>query len=128
MSKSNAIALLFLLVLSVITSNSYAATAIVEWDNPVEREDGSPLPLSEIAYTKVMWGTCTSTGGLGTMQGSINVPSPSAIVELQNIPAGTYCFAATTVDTEGQESVLSNVASKTFNKSRPKGPRIKGIR
>lgn len=119
---------LLLLGLFIITSNSYAATAIVEWDNPTQREDGTALPLSEIAYTKVMWGSCTSTGGLGTVQGSINVPSPSASVEVQNIPAGTYCFAATTVDTEGQESVLSNVFSKTFNKSRPKGPRIKGIR
>lgn len=116
------------LALFLITSNSYAATAIVEWDNPIQREDGSTLPLSEIAYTKVLWGTCTSTGGLGTVQGSINVPSPSASVEVQNIPAGTYCFAATTVDTEGQESVLSNVYPKTFNKSRPKGPRIKGVR
>lgn len=120
--------LLVALGLFLITSNSHAATGVVEWDNPIEREDGTPLPLSEIAYTKVMWGTCTSTGGLGTVQGSINVPSPSASVEVQNIPAGTYCFAATTVDTEGQESVLSNVYPKTFNKSRPKGPRIKGIR
>lgn len=119
---------LIALALFLITSNSYAATAIVEWDNPTQREDGSILPLSEIAYTKVMWGSCTSTGGLGTVQGSINVPSPSASVEVQNIPAGTYCFAATTVDTEGQESVLSNVLPKTFNKSRPKGPRIKGVR
>lgn len=112
----------------VITSNkANAATAVVQWDNPTQREDGTSLPLSEIAYTKVMWGSCTSTGGLGTIQGSINVPSPSASVEVQNIPAGTYCFAATTVDTEGQESVLSNVYPKTFNKSRPKGPRIKGI-
>jgi hypothetical protein len=115
------------LVLFLITSNSYAATAIVEWDNPTQREDGTTLPLSEIAYTKVMWGTCTSTGGLGTVAATVNVPSPNAAVEIQNIPAGSYCFAAVTVDTEGQESVLSNVASKTFNKSRPKGPRIKGI-
>lgn len=120
--------ILVFLGLFFITSNSYAATAVVEWDNPIEREDGTPLPLSEIAYTKVMWGSCTSTGGLGIVQGQVNVPSPSNLVELQNIPAGTYCFAATTVDTEGQESVLSNVASKQFNKSRPKGPRIKGIR
>lgn len=119
---------LIALTLFLITSNSYAATAIVEWDNPTQREDGSILPLSEIAYTKVMWGSCTSTGGLGTVQGQVNVPSPNAAVELQNIPSGTYCFAATTVDTEGQESILSNVFPKTFTKSRPKGPRIKGIR
>ena len=118
-----------LCVALLLTSNvALGATAIVEWDNPTQREDGTTLPLSEIAYTKVMWGTCTSTGGLGTISATVNVPSPNASVEIQNIPAGSYCFAAVTVDTEGQESVLSNVASKAFNKSRPKGPRIKGIR
>lgn len=120
--------ILLTLALLLITSNSYAATAIVEWDNPTQREDGTALPLSEIAYTRVMWGTCTSTGGLGTISATVNVPSPNSSVEIQNIPAGSYCFAAITVDTEGQESALSNVASKAFNKSRPKGPRIKGIR
>lgn len=121
---------ILLFVALLITSNiALGATGIVEWDNPTQREDGTSLPLSEIAYTKVIWGTCGMDGAsIISITGSINVPSPNNSVEIQNIAAGTYCFGATSVDTENQESVLSNVVSKSFNKSRPKGPRMKGVR
>lgn len=114
--------------LLLIPASAKSATALVEWDNPTQREDGSPLPLSELAQIKVFWGSCKADGTLGTISGQVSVPSPSTAVEIQNIPAGTYCFVASAVDTEGQESGFSNVAQKTFKKSRPRAPRLRGLK
>jgi len=115
-------------LLAFLSAPALAATATVEWDNPTQREDGSLLPLSELAFIKVFWGACNADGTLGAVAGQVTVPSPNTLVEIQNIPAGAYCFAASAVDTEGLESALSNVAKKTFNKSRPRAPRIRSLK
>jgi hypothetical protein len=92
-------------------------------DNPTEREDGTPLALNEIAnvtyyvtatdgdisnplYTVIMTGGCT------------DVP-----VDLQQFPVKTDLYKlGTTLDTDGQLSVLSVSRSFRIEAANPKPP------
>lgn len=91
-------------------------------DNATEREDGTALPLNEIAsvhyliipasggepiYTMIMTGGC----------------NPMFVDTHQFVPAGNYLLHGITVDTEGRQSVMSTPGNVlTVIKARPKPP------
>lgn len=111
-----------------ISADAHAGTATVSWDNPTQREDGSDLPLSELASTRISWGYCNLDGSFGTKVGEMLVPAPTNVAEVQTLAAGvSWCFKASAIDTEGLESADSNIASKYIKKSRPRPPRLKSI-
>lgn len=101
---------------------AHAATAKLSWTPPTEREDGTPLPPSEIAGYKIYYGTVSGDySGTDATQGPSPLDVPiTSLADPQNptynITGLTSCqiyyFVATTYDTAGAESTYSNEASK----------------
>lgn len=101
-----------------------AGTANLSWDPPTQYEDGTTLPLSEISYYKIYYGT--SDGG--PYSSSITVPGTSTTATISNLTKGVWYFVATTVATNGMESALSTEGSKEVkSNARPKPPRWRSI-
>ena len=86
------------------TLNSTPAVITLSWVAPAEREDNSNLSLSAIAGYKVYYGT---TQGQYPNSATIN-DGTAAGYTFTGLPAGTYHFVVTTIDTEGRESLYSS--------------------
>ena len=75
----------------------------LSWVAPAEREDNTPISLSEIAGYKIYYGST-----LGQYSNSVTINDGSATGHtFQNFTAETYYFVVTTLDTEGRESQFS---------------------
>ena len=81
------------------------AQVILAWVAPVEREDGTPISMSEIAGYRVYYGMSegdytneVDISDRGTMQAT-----------LSDLLSGTYYIVVTTYDMEGRESSYSPV-------------------
>ena len=81
----------------------------LSWTAPVEREDGTPISMSEIAGYRVYYGT---TEG--------NYPNQLEIADsynmqamLSNLASGTYYIVVTSYDMDGRESAFSEVVTKS---------------
>lgn len=95
----------------VVALGAYAVTVNFTYDRATERADGSPLPLSEIAETRLY-----CDGALAaTEQGADGDFSP-------NLGVGSHVCYATHVDTDGQESDPSNEVTKVVIPARPNPP------
>jgi len=82
---------------------------------PTENTDGSTL--TDLADIKVYWGT--------TQGGPYDLGSDSMGVDCQhtlNLPAGTYYFVATAINSAGVESDYSNEATRTVLPPQPQPP------
>ena len=89
---------------------STAANVSLSWVAPSEREDSTPISLSEIAGYKIYYGT---TPGQYTNSVDIN----DGIAEgytFKALPLGTYFFVVTTYDAEGRESQYSPEVTKVI--------------
>ena len=108
---STLFALLMALQLSACSTEESATTAVgvsLSWVAPSEREDSTPISLSEIAGYKIYYGT---TPGQYTNSVDIN----DGIAEgytFTALPLGTYFFVVTTYDAEGRESQFSAEVTK----------------
>ena len=104
--------LLILLVLfQLVACNSGTeasrGSATLSWTAPSEREDGTPIALSEIAGYRVYYGPST-----GNYPHRVDIADSLAVQTiLQNLPPGDYVFVVTTLDTQGRESSYSKVVS-----------------
>ena len=79
------------------------ADITLSWVAPAEREDNSALSLSAIAGYKVYYGTTQ-----GQYSNSVAINDGTAVAyTFTGLPAGTYYFVVTTLDTEGRESQYS---------------------
>ena len=87
--------------------SSTPAEITLSWVAPAKREDNSALSLSAIAGYKVYYGT---TQGQYTDSTTIN-DGTAADYTFTGLPAGTYYFVVTTIDTEGRESQYSSVVT-----------------
>jgi hypothetical protein len=76
----------------------------LSWVAPAEREDNTPLSLSEIAGYKLYYGT---KQGQYTKSIDIN-DSTAQNFTFTDLVAGTYYIAVTTYDTDGRESQYSS--------------------
>jgi hypothetical protein len=97
---------LYAMVLSLFScaSGGSGSEATMSWVAPAEREDGTPLALSEISGYRIYYGTKS-----GVYQGQIYIDDGSATQkQLSGIPSGTYYAVVTTIDTEGRESQYSS--------------------
>lgn len=82
----------------------------VSWRTPTERENGEPLPLSELKGYRIHWGPTSNP-----TQYSITINDPYATsFTLQGVRPGSYELAMTAIDTEGRESALSGALSRTL--------------
>jgi hypothetical protein len=75
----------------------------VDWVAPSEREDVSPISLSEIAGYRVYYGTQT-----GVYPNQVDIDGSETTAKIPDLPQGTYYVVVTTVDTDGRESVNSS--------------------
>jgi hypothetical protein len=96
--------------LAVFTINVVATTpgaVTLSWTPPTQNVDGTPL--TDLAGYRVYWGTTS-----GNYPQSVTVLNPgiSSYMVEQLTPA-TYYFVTTALDTSGNESEYSNVATKT---------------
>jgi Putative Ig domain len=92
--------------IDVVATTSGAAT--LSWTPPTQNVDGSPL--TDLAGYRVYWSTTS-----GTYPNSVTLLNPglSSYMVEQLTPA-TWYFVATALDTSGNESMQSNVASKAI--------------
>ena len=74
----------------------------ISWTAPSEREDVTPISLSEIAGYRVYYGTET-----GVYQNQLAVDGSVTLATISGLSSGTYYVAVTTIDTEGRESAYS---------------------
>jgi hypothetical protein len=78
------------------------------WDIPSENDDGTPL--TDLAGFRIHYGSASSDYS-GTLQ--VDGANNTQFV-VQQLPAGTYYFAITAVNSEGVESAYSTEVSKTI--------------
>jgi hypothetical protein len=79
-------------------NSGYSVT--LSWDAPTTNEDGTPL--TDLAGYKTYYGQ-----SYGNYEHSINTESYNTIV-IDNLSAGTWCFAVTAYDISGNESTYSD--------------------
>ncbi len=89
--------------------NNKPADITLSWVAPAEREDNSALSLSAIAGYKVYYGTTQ-----GQYSDSVAINDGTAVAyTFTGLPAGTYYFVVTTIDTDGRESQYSSAVTLT---------------
>lgn len=77
------------------------------WVAPVEREDGTPISMAEIAGYRVYYGTSQ-----GNFTNEIDIADSNTMqVTLNSLVSGTYYLVVTTYDIDGRESALSEVVT-----------------
>ena len=83
----------------------------INWVAPSEREDGTPILLSEIAGYRIYYGT-----SVGEYSNPINIlDSTATAAELDSLSlSGSYYIVITTVDLDGRESSFSKEVSIFF--------------
>jgi hypothetical protein len=96
------------LAFAVTVTPAPAGRATLSWAAPTTRTDGTPL--TNLAGFRIYYGT--SANALGQRLEIRNPSISTAVVE--NLTPGTWYFAASAVDADGQESYLSGTASKTI--------------
>jgi hypothetical protein len=93
-----------------VTVSQMNGMATVTWTPPTENTDNTPL--TDLAGFKIYYGTDQSQ-----LTQSIVIDDPAASSwEVSNLSGNTtYYFAVTAFNSNGVESELSSIASKTFN-------------
>jgi hypothetical protein len=93
-------------VVQAATGGSAGANVVVEWDVPTTNLDGSSL--TDLASYRVVYGQ--SSGALTQVLNVTDRLATSA--QVSGLSAGTWFFAVRAVNQAGQESPLSNIASR----------------
>lgn len=108
--------LIAILILSIAgVGQSVAESLDVSWTHPDQREDGSALPLEEIAGYEIDWGLCSAaakTESVGPVQAhTIPLPEPAF---------GEWCVSMRTVDSFGLKSAtIGPVIKKVIAPPKP---------
>ncbi len=108
--------LLIATFLSALSFSAHAArNAVVQFDAPVEYEDGSALdPSTEITGYTLYYGKQS-----GVYDNTVSVGANEREVTISNL-SGTYYFVMTSTTTELEESLPSNEISAKFSKGKAK--------
>ena len=76
----------------------------------MEREDGTPITMAEIAGYRVYYGTSK-----GNYTNNVDIADRTTMqATLSNLTTGTYYIVMTTYDMDGRESVFSPVVTKSI--------------
>lgn len=89
------------------SSGGETGSALLSWTPPTTNSDGSTL--TDLAGYKIYYGT--SSGSYSQVQ--TTGPGLSSFV-VENLASGTWYFAVSAFDTNGNEGVKSNEASKSI--------------
>lgn len=82
--------------------------ATLSWQAPTQNTDGTPL--MDLASYKIYYGTSE-----GNYPNQIPVNQGITTYVVENLPADTYYFVTTAINSSGMESNYSNVATKIIN-------------
>lgn len=103
----------------------------LSWQNATEYEDGTPLPVGEIANTALYY-SFTELGGTPPSDPAdpavftpLDTVTPNVTSYLHaNQANGIHCYYATHTATNGETSVPSNIKCKTVDVRRPLAPTL----
>jgi hypothetical protein len=93
---------------TLVVQPNTSGTALVSWLPPTQRTDGSPL--SNLVGYRIHYG---SRADALTQTISLNNGGLSSHM-VEGLSTGTWYFAVVACDSAGQDSALSNIASKTI--------------
>jgi hypothetical protein len=86
---------------SLVQGNS--EDVALAWVAPVQREDGTPLSMAEIAGYRVYYGTAQ-----GSYPNQVDIADRDTMQStLSDLETGTYYIVVTTYDMDGRESTFS---------------------
>lgn len=105
-SVSDGLAQASLPAFSITVNQNASGTATVSWTPPSQRTDGSTL--TNLAGYRIRYGTSASA-----LTQTINLPGASLTrYMVEGLTSGTWHFGVVAYDSAGQESEMSNLASK----------------
>ncbi len=112
---------------ALVPSLALAAVLNVTWVHPTKYTDGAALPSSDIAGTRIEWGSCAAGGGWGSKEGETFIAAPATAAQLTVTGWGAKCVRAFTRTTAAAyapsaESAASAVASKSIPAPLPAAP------
>jgi hypothetical protein len=117
---------ILLLSLLFFTGIANAASVIVNWSNPTQNEDGTPV--GTITGTRVEWGSCTATDSFNVRAGELLTSGPVTTATIPGLASATkYCIRAYTIAGAGNESRASNTIARTTEPTRPNPPTISSV-
>lgn len=106
-SDGSAVANLNGFSLSVLASSG--GTATVQWTPPTTNTDGSAF--TDLTGYRVAYGRAADT----LDQSSVVSSTSATQATISNLTSGTWYFAVVAVNSQGVESALSNIASRSIN-------------
>ena len=89
------------------STSKILGSVTLSWTPPVQRADGSALPMAEIGGYRIYYGK-----SLGNYPNSIDIPDRTVQEFIVTLPEGTYFFVMTTYDTNGAEGSFSLPTTK----------------
>lgn len=92
------------------SSSVASASALLQWQAPSTREDGSSLSMAELKGYEIEYGQDPANLNQTMMINDAYTMSAT----IANLSGGTWYFAVKAVDTSGNVSALSNVVTKTI--------------
>lgn len=105
--ESNGASTVSLAPFTIIVSSGNAGTATLSWTAPTTNTNGTPI--TDLAGYRIEYGTTSSD-----LRQTVTIGSPSATsYTISNLSSGTWYFAIMAYSTDGTQSSLSNVVSKT---------------
>ena len=90
------------------------SSVTLKWTPPITRSDGTPLPSASIASANVFDSASpTPSTAIGSVLGVVGTFTTGTLGD------GVHNFTVVTVDTDGNASAPSNVASATIAEAAP---------
>lgn len=91
-----------------VAKQANSTSATLSWESPTTNADGTPL--KDLAGYKLYFGMTS-----GQYKDVVDIQDPNITEHtIENLAKGTYYFAVTAIDTNGNESEFSNEVSKSI--------------
>jgi len=95
----------FTAMASITVDPTITPTYTLTCVDPIEREDGTPLAIGEIAIREFF----VSTDKSNWTQAGSNTSTCRQVYDLSAVPDGQYYYSATVTDTDGRQSQQSAI-------------------
>lgn len=109
-------AMLVLAAVALAAGPAQAATATMTWENPTQREDGTPLASGELKEVQIDYAKCVAGTNTfpATRDGFVAFPFPAVTGQIPNLGYGKWCFRARAIDSSGVASVDTGTVWATY--------------
>jgi hypothetical protein len=107
-TTSAALAAFTITVAAAPTPPQTQGTATLKWAAPTQNTDGSPI--TNLSGYVVSYGNSATA-----LSQTVSITNPATLTyTVQNLGTGTWYFAVSSTESDGTESALSTVVSKTI--------------